>query len=153
MMWLKQCSLIARYHVSQPANMLSRILTLALLVATAVTSPVAQALSEEPSTTPLPTSTIATSTSSTKTSSTRTRPTSTRTCVLSEDPKIVIEQFTRPNCVCDCYKQACQSVNRGGSHEDYLACLNRHFGPNPVDFGTEMIAAYGGCVGGTRCIG
>jgi len=39
------------------------------------------------------------------------------------------------------------NIQQGGSYEDYVGCINTYFGPNKVDFGTEMIAAYGACVG------
>ncbi|KAK0617356.1 hypothetical protein B0T14DRAFT_568865 [Immersiella caudata] len=126
--------------------MLSRLFTLALLATTAACNPIAQA--PEPTSTVLPTSATAT-----KTTSTRTRPESTRVCVLTDGPNpVIIEKFARPDCVCRCYREACESLNAKGSREDFLACINKHFGPNPVNFGTEMIAAYGACVGGTRCI-
>jgi hypothetical protein len=38
-------------------------------------------------------------------------------------------------------------VQQKGSYEDYEKCIIKYFGPNPVDFGTEMIAAFGGCTG------
>jgi len=134
--------------------MLSQVFTLALLAATAICSPVAQA-STEPTTTAAPSSTTP-ATSTTSATSTRTRPTAVpRKCVLTEGPNpFIIDPFTRPDCVCKCYKSACKSLNRGGSYADYVACIETNFGPNKSpSWGTEMIAAFGACTGVSLCPG
>ncbi|KAK4224012.1 hypothetical protein QBC38DRAFT_486375 [Podospora fimiseda] len=100
----------------------------------------------------LATGVIAQSPTPTSTGRPRPRPT---VCVLAEgDNGYTIDPFTRPPCVCNCLKVACQLVtHKDPGTVEYLHCVKTPWPSDDNPLSYELIAAFGACTGSTRCIG